>query len=167
VRLLHSTAGLCALAVVLAGCSQGTGAPEDTTLTMPASPSATPGPSSGQPSGQPGEAAPVEPGAGESTESGTTAGPSEHCVMVAGGVTTAMLAPLSLRSESDRDELQALEQQILALRDRVPPELHDDFTALAHSVEAPPEGSGTFDEKAFRHAMVPVQDWLGRHCAGS
>ena len=134
---------------------------------MPASPSASPGPLPGAPSYQPGQATPAEPDAGGSTAPGSTAGPSDHCVMVAGGVTTAMLAPLSLRSQSDPDELHALEQQILALRDRVPPELHDDFTALAHSVEAPPEGSGTFDEKAFRRAMVPVQDWLGRHCADS
>ncbi|AUZ86301.1 hypothetical protein CVO76_00550, partial [Arthrobacter agilis] len=92
---------------------------------------------------------------------------SDHCVIVAGGVTTAMLAPLSLRSNSDPEELVALEQQILDLREKVPADLHDDFTTLAYSVEAPPEGSGTFDEKAFRRAMVPVQDWLGRHCTHS
>ncbi len=75
-----------------------------------------------------------------------------------------MLAPLSFRSETDPEELVALEQQILDLREKVPADLHDDFTTLAHSLEAPPKGSGTFDEDAFRHAMIPVQDWLAQHC---
>ncbi|MBG6225040.1 hypothetical protein IWX63_001605 [Arthrobacter sp. CAN_A2] len=155
-RLLSSAVGLCTLALVLSGCGQGDPSPAETMLTMPASPSP-----------QPGTAAPSQdPAAALQGAAGATAAPetSHHCVIVAGGVTTAMLAPLTLRSSSDPDELQALEQQILDLRDKVPGDLHDDFTMLALSVEAPPRGSGAFDEKAFRRAMVPVQDWLGRHC---
>ncbi len=104
------------------------------------------------------------PGDGEAGAA-TTADPSEHCVIVAGGVTTAMLAPLTLRSTSAPEDLQALEQQMLDLRDRVPADLHEDFTTLAHSIGAPPGGPGTFDEDAFRHAVSPVQDWLEAHCA--
>lgn len=165
-RLLHAVPGL-ALAMALAGCSQGATAPAETMLTMPASPS--PGPT--VLSTPPQEPAPAGSGegaaGGEETGSAVGPDPSDHCVIVAGGVTTAMLAPLSLRSNSDPEELVALEQQILDLREKVPADLHDDFTTLAYSVEAPPEGSGTFDEKAFRRAMVPVQDWLGRHCTHS
>ncbi|WP_104180501.1 hypothetical protein [Arthrobacter sp. B0490] len=131
-------------------------------LTMPASPSAEPDTVTGTPSGPA-----ARPEGSDASATGAAADPSEHCVIVAGGVTTAMLAPLSLRSNTDPDELLALEQQILDLRDKVPTELHDDFTTLAHSVEAPPKGSGTFDEKRFRRAMAPVQDWLGEHCTGS
>lgn len=155
-RLLHSAAGLCALAVALTGCSPGSPSPEETMLTMPASPSA------GAVTGAPSSAA-SDGDAG----TGTATASDPHCVIVAGGVTTAMLAPLSLRSTTDPEELLALEQQILDLRDKVPAELHDDFTTLAYSVEAPPKGSGTFDEKRFRRAMVPVQEWLGKHCTSS
>lgn len=112
-------------------------------------------------------AAPSATGVPNTRSGGTAAEPSEHCVIVAGGVTTAMLAPLSLRSASDPEELSALKKQILDLRDKVPADLHDDFTTLAHSVEAPPEGSGTFDDEAFRQAMVPLQAWLGEHCTHS
>lgn len=111
--------------------------------------------------------APPESGGAEEGQGPVSAEPSEHCVIVAGGLTTAMLAPMSLRSSSDPKQLTELEQQLLDLRDRLPADLHDDFTTLAHSVEAPPAGSGTFDEKAMRRAMEPVQDWLGRHCAQS
>jgi hypothetical protein len=167
VRLLHTAACLGALALALAGCSQDAPVPAQTMLTMPASPSPEPD----APSEPPQDAGPALPGEGAATgrETGAAAGPdpSDSCVLVAGGVTTAMLAPLSLRSASDPEELLALEQQILDLRDKVPADLYDDFTTLAHSVEAPPKGSGTFDEKAFRHSMVPVQDWLARHCTRS
>lgn len=163
---LQRAAGLCMLAVVLGGCSQGGSVPTETMLTMPVSPPAapsTPDPPQESPP-VPSEGMQAE---GRDPEASAPADPSEHCVLVAGGVTTAMLAPLSLRSNSDPEDLVALEQQILGLRDKVPADLHDDFTTLAHSVEAPPRGSGTFDEKGFRRAMVPVQDWLTRHCAGS
>ena len=155
-RLLPSATGLCILALALAGCGQGDSAPAETMLTMPASPSP-----------QPSTAAPSPDSAARAESSTAAPATSDHCVIVAGGMTTAMLAPLTLLSGSDPDELLALQQQILDLRDKVPEDLHDDFTTLALSVEAPPEGSGTFDEVAFRHAMVPVQDWLGRHCTES
>jgi len=167
VKFLHTAVGLCALAAALTGCSQGSTAPAETMLTMPASPSSEPStlvvPSQDSRPG-PADGAPAE---GQDTGAPATSDPSDHCVIVAGGVTTAMLAPLSLRSHSDPEELMALQQQILDLRYKVPADLHDDFTTLAHSVEAPPEGSGTFDEKGFRRALLPVQDWLTRHCAHS
>lgn len=152
-RILPSAAALCALVLALSGCGQSGPTPAETMLTMPPSPS-----------GQPGDAAPSPDAVGQAERATAAPEAPDHCVVVAGGVTTAMLAPLTLRSDADPGELRALEQQILELRDKVPADLHDDFTTLAHSVEAPPRGSGTFDEKAFRHAMVPVQDWLGRHC---
>lgn len=173
-RLLHSAAGLCVVALALTGCGQGGSEPTESMLTMPASPSADPS-ADAEPDTDldpPADGGLSDGGSsdGEQAE-GETAGPSfepsDHCVIVAGGVTTAMLAPLSLRTNSDPEQLLALEQQILDLRDKVPADLHDDFTTLALSVEAPPKGSGTFDEKAFRHAMRPVQDWLGEHCAHS
>jgi hypothetical protein len=165
VRLLHSSLGVWVIAVCLVGCSQGGPAPAETMLTMPASPSTEPSADAVPPSGS---AVPLDAGESEArTDTQPAQDPSDHCVIVAGGVTTAMLAPLSLDSSSTPGELLALEQQILDLRDKVPAELHDDFTTLAHSVEAPPAGSGTFDEHRFRRAMLPVQDWLGRHCTTS
>ncbi|MHA7283002.1 hypothetical protein [Arthrobacter sp. TMS2-4] len=152
-RILRSAAGVCALVLALCGCGQDDPTSAETMLTMPPSPSPQPSAAAPSPDGV--------AGAGITTPDPAAA---DHCVVVAGGVTTAMLAPLTLRSGEAPGELAALEQQILELRDKVPADLHDDFTTLAHSVEAPPRGSGTFDEKAFRHAMVPVQDWLGRHC---
>lgn len=157
VRFLHAVVGLCVLTVSLTGCSKGAAGPTETMLTMPASPTPAPTVPSDSPQSEPGQ-----PTSGQEADAGSN--PSDHCVIVAGGVTTAMLAPLGFRASSDPDELRSLQQQILELRDKVPADLHDDFTTLAHSVEAPPEGSGVFDEKAFRHAMAPVQDWLRRHC---
>ncbi len=119
------------------------------------------------PSPPSGAAAPSPDGAARVDTTTASPGTPEHCVVVAGGITTAMLAPLALRSGADPEELTALERQLLELRDKVPADLHDDFTTLARSVEAPPRGSGTFDEKTFRQAMAPVQDWLGRHCTHS
>jgi hypothetical protein len=162
VRLLHPAIGLCVLGIVLAGCGSGAPAPAATLLSMPASPVPTADPSPVPPAGFP--TPPAAPGAIEQTDAGDAADPSAHCVIVAGGVTTAMLAPLSLRSDTDHAELVVLRRQILDLRGKVPADLHDDFTSLADAVEAPPEGSGRFDEHSFRDAMVPVEDWLGQHC---
>lgn len=163
-KLLHSFAGLCVLALALAGCSQEASVPAETMLRMPASP--PPAAASAEVPSE--EDGPAEPG-GRSTDQQetdlSTSVPSDHCVIVAGGVTTAMLAPWSFRSGSDPADLVSLEQQILDLREKVPADLHDDFTTLAHSVEAQPKGSGRFDEEAFRRAMVPVEHWLGQHCA--
>lgn len=157
-RHLYSIAGLCVLAISMVGCDAGNPEPSETAISMPTRPvpaSEVPGSAPAvTPAGSPDAAAPTD-----------QADPSEHCVIVAGGVTTAMLAPLSFRSEVDHDELVALRQQILDFREKVPAGLHDEFTALADSVEAPPEGSGKFDEPAFRQAMEPVEEWLGEHCA--
>ncbi|MCU1632607.1 MAG: hypothetical protein JWM61_1259 [Micrococcaceae bacterium] len=165
-RFLHSAVGLCALTVGLTGCSFEAPSPAETMLTMPASPPAVPSTRASpdpSPSARPGGASPDT----EQPDVQSGEDPSKHCVIVAAGMTTAMLAPLSLRSSTDPHDLVVLEQQILDLRAKVPADLQDDFTMLASSVEAPPEGSGTFDEKAFRRAMVPVQDWLGQHCTTS
>ncbi|TKV27292.1 hypothetical protein FDK12_11290 [Arthrobacter sp. NamB2] len=168
-RLLRSAVGPGVLTVVLGvaltGCSQGSASPADTMLTMPASPSPQPS-ALPTPSLEPAPLQSEGPPADAATQ-GRVSGASDHCVVVAGGVTTAMLAPLGLRSHPDASELVTLRQQILDFRDKVPVDLQDEFETLAHSVEVPPEGSGIFDEKAFRHAIVPVQDWLGQHCAGS
>ena len=164
-RLLHPAVGLGVLGVLLTGCGSGAPAPAETLLSMPASPApstdaaAVPTGEAAIPSASPGEVRQTDQADAESFSD-----PSAHCVIVAGGVTTAMLAPLSLRPDTDHRELVALRQQILDLRGKVPADLHDDFTSLADAVEAPPEGSGKFDERSFRDAMVPVEDWLGQHC---
>lgn len=169
-RILHPVVGLCLLAVVLTGCSQEAGPPAGATLTMPAEPHVAPpdgGTAEDDAPAAPGpDAAVPEGGASGSGGTGpsTEAGPSPHCVIVAGGLTTAVLAPLGLRSSEDHGRMVELEQELLDLRDKLPADLKDDFEVLAHSVEAPPTGSGTFDEAAFRRAMEPVQDWLGQHC---
>jgi hypothetical protein len=164
VRFPSVLAGSCVLVLTLAGCGQGAPESAETMLEMPASPTPEAG-ATAAPSPQGDPAAGGAPrGTEQPTGSESASKPSDHCVLVAGGVTTAMLAPLSFRSETDPGELVALEEQILDLREKLPTDLHDDFTTLAHSVEAPPKGSGTFDEKAFRHAMIPVQDWLAQHC---
>ncbi|THJ65844.1 hypothetical protein E8P82_11205 [Arthrobacter echini] len=159
-RLLYSVAGLCVVAVSLTGCSRESTTPAETMLTMPAhvhpSPEAT-----GSPRGERNRPAGADQDGIRSTGDAEASG---HCVLVAGGLSTATLAPLSLRAGADRQQLMELEQQLLELRDKLPADLHDDFTTLAHSAEAPPSGSGTFDEKAFREAMEPVEDWLEHHC---
>ena len=167
-RLLHPVVGLCVLGVLLTGCGSGAPAPAETLLSMPASPPPTTGAPAVPPAGTADpEAAPGEIGQTAPADASDPADPSAHCVIVAGGVTTAMLAPLSLRSDTDHDELVVLRQQILDLREKVPADLRDDFTFLADAVEAPPEGSGKFDERSFRDAMVPVENWLGQHCGSS
>jgi len=183
VKLLYPAVGLCTVAVVLTGCSGGAPGPTETLLTMPPSPAperGDPPTASGQspfrddlprssdlPRGSDSDS--DSDAQGEQDVEGATgsaaADPTEHCVIVAGGVTTAMLAPLTLWPSSGPEDLQVLEQQILDLRDKVPADLHDDFTTLAHSVEVPPKGSGRFDEQAFQAAMDPVQEWLDAHCA--
>jgi hypothetical protein len=168
VRLLHPAVGLCVLGVLLTGCGAGAPAPAETLLSMPASPvptaDASPDPPVGTatPSAAPGEVEQTD--TADTPDAVKPPDPSAHCVIVAGGVTTAMLAPLSLRSDTDHGELAMLRRQILDLRGKVPADLQDDFTSLADAVEAPPEGSGKFDERSFRDAMVPVEDWLGQHC---
>lgn len=165
-RLLYPAVGLCVLSLALTGCSTGGSAPTETMLSMPASPSPTTEAPAPTPDAQAGDASGTGPDGGAQADA-VPATASPHCVIVAGGVTTAMLAPLTLRSESDPKELVALRQQILDLRGKVPVDLQDDFEVMAESVEAPPRGSGTFDERSFRDAMVPVQDWLAQHCAHS
>lgn len=157
------------MAMVLTGCSRGSTVPSETALSMPPSPvpeqvSPAPDPRGVRDTEDGGGPGGSLPGGGEAD--GSEAGnPSEHCVMVAGGVTTAMLAPLTLWPSSGPEDLQVLERQILELRDRVPAELHDDFTALARSVEAPSEDSPQFDERALQEATEPIQEWLDAHCA--
>ncbi|VDR31001.1 Uncharacterised protein [Arthrobacter agilis] len=162
-RFLLGSLGALAVLASLSGCSQGAPSPVETVLIMPASPSAEAA-RSAVPSTEPSPADPTGRTDG-SAEAEAASDPSDHCVMVAGGVTTVMLAPLSLGPSSTHQQLVVLEQQILDLREKMPAELSDDFTALAHTMEAPPEGSGTFDEVAFRQAILPVEDWLDRHCA--
>lgn len=156
-RFLSSVVCLGVLAIGLTGCAAGSTAPSETMLRMPESPAP--------------EDTAIVPDPGSSAGSTPTDGPgtvrpSEHCVMVAGGMTAAVLAPLGLRAGTAReDEAADFEQQLLDLRDKVPAELHDNFTELARSVEHVSEGTGEFDEDEFRRAMEPVEQWLDQHCS--
>ncbi|MBG6217834.1 hypothetical protein IWX75_002302 [Arthrobacter sp. CAN_A6] len=157
---LPSTA-VCAAAVVLlaTGCGGGTVSDSAPAINMPPPPTVL---DTVQPddagTGAP-ETVDAAPG------SAPVPDPADSCVMVAGGVSSILLAPMSLRSHSDPTALAALRNQILELREKVPGELHGNFTVLAAAVEVPPRGSGEFDEPGFREALRPVQDWLGAHCA--
>ncbi|MFP5316123.1 MAG: hypothetical protein ACLGHS_12220 [Actinomycetes bacterium] len=149
-RLLFAVAASSALA--LAGCAGA--APEATsTLSMPVE------------SPTPPQTAPSGPAPGLADETGNTVPAMEDCLIVAAGVSSMMLAPLSFMGDEDPDSMARLEEQLHHLHGKVPEELRPHFVRVADAAESGPEGSGRFDEPAFREALAPVQEWLTTHCS--
>jgi hypothetical protein len=147
---LFAVAALGALA--LAGCAGA--APEATSsLSMPAEPPAPP------------QASPSQPAPGLADENGKAAPAMEDCLVVAAGVSSMMLAPLSFMGDEDPETMAKLEDQLHHLHGKVPDELKPHFARVGDAAEGGPHGAGQFDEPAFREAMKPVQKWLADHCS--
>lgn len=89
----------------------------------------------------------------------------KDCVIVAAGVSSVLLAPLSLLGGTDSENVDRLHEQIDDLRSMVPQELTDDFDRLQDVVPASTQDSGTFDEAAYRAAVAPIEEWLHLHCS--
>lgn len=154
-KLLFAVAAWSALALALPGCAGGP--PEATSsLSMPA----------GVPeSAQPAPSASRAPAPGRSADAAYTAPAMEECLVVAAGVSSVLLAPLSFMGDEDPDSMARLEEQLHHLHGKVPEELRPHFVRVADAAESGPEGSGRFDEPAFREALAPVQEWLTTHCS--
>lgn len=84
---------------------------------------------------------------------------------MAAGVSSIMLAPLSFMNGEDGDTMDKLEEQIDRLEGKAPAELEEHFKHLEEAAESGPDGSGEFDEVAFRAALEPIEQWLRAHCA--
>lgn len=105
----------------------------------------------------------------DTSQTGTTAPETtlKDCVIVAAGVSSVLLAPLSLLGGTDSENVDRLHEQIDDLRSMVPPELTDDFDRLQDAVPASTQDDGTFDEAAYRAAVAPIEEWLHQHCGDS
>ncbi|MBP2218368.1 hypothetical protein [Arthrobacter sp. CAN_C5] len=111
---------------------------------------------------EPADSGSPSPGAADTTQPETTL---KDCVIVAAGVSSILLAPLSLLGGTDSDNVDRLHEQIDDLRSMVPPELTDDFDRLQDVVPASTQAGGTFDEAAYRAAVAPIEEWLHQHCS--
>lgn len=98
-------------------------------------------------------------------ETGHTEAAMEDCLVVAAGVSSVLLAPLSFMGDEDPRTMARLEDQLDHLHGKVPDELKTHFVRLADAAEGGPDGAGRFDEPAFREALKPVQEWLKDHCS--
>lgn len=155
VRPLFAVAASGALALALSGCAGA--APEATsTLSMPAEP-----PDSLQ--SFPSALQAPDPRLAEEAEN--TAAAMEDCLVVAAGVSSVLLAPLSFMGDEDPENMAKLEDQLHHLHGKVPDELKPHFARVADAAERGPDGAGQFDEPAFREALKPVQEWLKDHCS--
>ena len=147
-------AALGAFTLLLTGCAGQT--PEATSsLSMPSGAlempqSALPGPAAAD--------------ARVAEESGDTSAPMEDCLLVAAGVSSVLLAPLSFMGDEDAETMAKLEEQLHHLHGKVPEELKPQFAEVADAAERGHHGAGDFDEPAFREALKPVQQWLKDHC---
>lgn len=89
----------------------------------------------------------------------------EDCLVVAAGVSSVLLAPLSFMGDEDPETMAKLEHQLDHLHGKVPDELKPHFVRVADAAEGGEDGAGQFDESAFREALEPVQEWLTDHCS--
>jgi hypothetical protein len=122
---------------------------------MPAGPPETPQPSLSDSTAT--HARPTEEADGTEAE-------MEDCLVVAAGVSSVLLAPLSFMGDEDPETMAKLEEQLHHLHGKMPDELKPHFVRVADAAEGGPDGTGQFDEPAFREALEPVQEWLTEHC---
>lgn len=164
-RTRTAVVAACALALSVAGCS---GVPETvgTAIDLPGMPtdpqaSESPSPMAEAPaSSVPEEGVPEPTGTAAEPAAATT----EDCVIVAAGVSSILLAPLSFMGVADEENVERLHDQIDDLRAMVPETLVDDFDRLQDVVTTGTDGGGSFDEASYRAAVEPIEDWLHQHC---
>lgn len=157
-----------ALAFVLAGCGASDPPTAGTAIELPElltepppadaiapSPDARLSPAGPDASSVP----PADAGSAEAAGAST-----KDCVIVAAGVSSILLAPLSFMGASDDETVDRLHDQIDDVQSMVPPALATDFDRLQEVVTASTEDGGDFDESAYREAVEPIEAWLHRHC---
>ena len=165
-----AVAAVCALALSLTGCGDPGPEAGDTAIDLPDL-------STGTPSAEPpapdedfltetadpdrSTASASPDGSGDSEAAGTS---TKDCVIVAAGVSSILLAPLSFMGSADDEAVERLHDQIDDVRSMVPPELADDFDRLQDVVTTSTENEGSFDETSYREAVAPVEEWLHEHC---
>ncbi|GAB3537122.1 hypothetical protein GCM10027403_20250 [Arthrobacter tecti] len=153
-----TVATTCGLALVLSACA-GNGQDSANTLNAPAAlPEPPPTTEAGPPTTN------LKFGEGTPSTPMAEAPAIEDCVVVAAGISSVLLAPLSFIGDEDAETMARLEDQLQHLEAKVPAELKADFAKVADAAESGPPGSGQFDESAFRTALEPVQQWLQKHC---
>ncbi|WP_299166600.1 hypothetical protein [uncultured Arthrobacter sp.] len=154
-RPLFAVAVSGVLTLALSGCADS--APEATSsLSMPAE-------LPGSPQPDPSESQAPERRLAQGAESERAE--MKDCLVVAAGVSSVLLAPLSFMGDEDPETMTRLEDQLHYLHGKVPEELKPHFARVADAAESGPEGAGQFDESAFREALKPVQEWLELHCS--
>ncbi|MHA7154547.1 hypothetical protein [Arthrobacter sp. TMN-50] len=158
----------CVLAFSLAAC--GVAAPEtagtaielpETATETPTAETTEPSPNSLWDTAGP-DASSSSPKNSGSTEAADTS--TEDCVIVAAGVASILLAPLSFMGTSDDEAVERLHDQINDVQSMVPSALASDFDRLQDVLTASTEDGGSFDESAYRDAVEPIEDWLHQHC---
>ncbi|GAA2174512.1 hypothetical protein GCM10009784_13130 [Arthrobacter parietis] len=154
-RLKFAVAVFGALTLSLAGCAA---APPEaaSTLSMPPIPSEPP-------QSSPSMFQSPDPRLAEGAHN--TGAAMADCLVVAAGISSVLLAPLSFRGDEDPETMAKLEDQLHHLHGKVPDELKPHFVRVADAAESGPHGTGQFDESAFREALQPVQEWLREHCS--
>lgn len=154
-RLKFAVAVFGALTLSLAGCAAAP--PEATsTLSMPPIPSEPP-------QSSPSMSQSPDPRLAEGAHN--TGAAMGDCLVVAAGISSVLLAPLSFRGDEDPETMAKLEDQLHHLHGKVPDELKPHIVRVADAAEGGPHGTGQFDEPAFREALQPVQEWLREHCS--
>ncbi|KRF09164.1 hypothetical protein ASH00_05850 [Arthrobacter sp. Soil782] len=154
-RLKFAVAVFGALTLSLAGCAAAP--PEATsTLSMPPIPSEPP-------QSSPSMSQSPDPRLAEGAHN--TGAAMGDCLVVAAGISSVLLAPLSFRGDEDPETMAKLEDQLHHLHGKVPDELKPHFVRAADAAESGPHGTGQFDEPAFREALQPIQEWLREHCS--
>lgn len=171
-------AAACALMLSLAGCGGSDPDTVGTPIDLPESPFESPQPDpevtapeellnplseDGSPDGVPNPTTP-----GNTSTEGLTPDVSvpgtKDCVIVAAGVSSILLAPLSFMGGADPEAVARLHDQIDDLRAMVPETLARDFDHLKDVVESGSGGTGEFDEQSYRAAVDPIEEWLDEHC---
>ncbi|MHA7293152.1 hypothetical protein [Arthrobacter sp. HLT1-21] len=158
----------CALALSLSGCGAAVPETAGTAIELPeiiaetpTAEAADPSPDA-LPSSAGGDASSLSPSNVSETEDANIS--TKDCVIVAAGVSSILLAPLSFMGGSDDETVERLHDQIDDVQAMVPKALASDFDRLQDVVTASTEDGGSFDESAFREAVEPIEDWLQQHC---
>ena len=170
-RVAVGATSALALAWSLTGCGASVPETAGTSIELPdiltgtptADPSA-PSPDAPSDPAEPDAASAPPADAGSAEEADTT---TEDCVIVAAGVSSILLAPLSFMGASDAETVERLHNQIDDVQSMVPPALASDFDRLQDVVTASTKDGGSFDESSYREAVEPIEAWLHQHCSKS